>query len=120
MKIDEVKEKGSKYLFQNYGRIDLCFDHGEGMYLYDLDGRKYLDLVAGIAVNSIGYSHPKWVNAIQKKASELVHVSNLYQVKEQADAAEAIASITPKGLDHTLFVNSGAEANEGSMKVAVR
>ena len=120
MKIDEVKEKGSKYLFQNYGRIDLCFDHGEGIYLYDLDGRKYLDLVAGIAVNSIGYSHPKWVNAIQKKASELVHVSNLYQVKEQADAAEAIASITPKGLDHTLFVNSGAEANEGSMKVAVR
>lgn len=120
MKIDEVKEKGSKYLFQNYGRINLCFDHGEGMYLYDLDGRKYLDLVAGIAVNSIGYSHPKWVNAIQKKASELVHVSNLYQVKEQADAAEAIASITPKGLDHTLFVNSGAEANEGSMKVAVR
>ncbi|WP_400206529.1 aspartate aminotransferase family protein [Candidatus Methanarcanum hacksteinii] len=120
MKIDEVKEKGSKYLFQNYGRIDLCFDHGEGMYLYDLDGRKYLDLVAGIAVNSIGYSHPKWVNAIQKKASELVHVSNLYQVKEQADAAEAIASITPKGLDRTLFVNSGAEANEGSMKVAVR
>ena len=67
MKIDEVREKGSKYLFQNYGRIDLCFDHGEGMYLYDLDGRKYLDLVAGIAVNSIGYSHPKWVNAIQKK-----------------------------------------------------
>ncbi len=120
MNFDSIKEKGSKYLFQNYGRIDLCFDHGEGMYLYDVEGRKYLDLVAGIAVNSIGYSHPKWVAAVQKKAAELVHVSNLYHVKEQGDAAEAIASITPEGLDRTLFVNSGAEANEGSMKVAVR
>ncbi len=120
MMFDSIKEKGLKYLFQNYGRIDLCFDHGEGMYLYDVEGKKYLDLVAGIAVNSIGYSHPKWVAAVQKKAAELVHVSNLYHVKEQGDAAEAIASITPEGLDRTLFVNSGAEANEGSMKVAVR
>ncbi len=117
---EDVREKGSKYLFQNYGRIDLCFDHGNGMYLYDTDGKKYLDLVAGIAVNSIGYSHPRWVAAVQKKASELVHVSNLYNIREQAEAAERIASITPEGLDRTLFVNSGAEANEGSMKVAVR
>ena len=120
MDIKEIEEKSSKYLFQNYGRIPLAFERGEGAYLYDTEGKKYLDLVAGIAVNSIGYSHPKWVKAVQEQATNLVHVSNLYQVKEQALAGEAIASITPEGLDRTLFVNSGAEANEGAMKVAVR
>ena len=59
MKFEEIEEKDKKYLFQNYDRIPLSFEHGEGMYLYDTDGNKYLDLVAGKAVNSIGYSHPK-------------------------------------------------------------
>lgn len=120
MKYNEIEKKSSEYLFQNYGRIPLAFDHGEGAYLYDTEGKKYLDLVAGIAVNSIGYAHPKWVKAVQEQAAKLVHVSNLYQVKEQALAAEAIASVTPKGMDRTLFVNSGAEANEGALKVAIR
>ncbi len=120
MNYKDIEKKSSEYLFQNYGRIPLAFERGEGAYLYDTEGNKYLDLVAGIAVNSIGYSHPKWVKAVQEQAAKLVHVSNLYQVKEQALAGEAVASITPKGLDRTLFVNSGAEANEGAMKVAVR
>ncbi len=120
MKFEEVKELSSKYLFQNYGRIDLSFTHGEGCYLYDSEGRKYLDLVAGIAVNSIGYSHPDFVQAMQEQVSKLMHVSNLYYVEEQARLAEKIASITPDGLDRTLFVNSGAEANEGALKLAVR
>jgi len=120
MKFEEVKELSSKYLFQNYGRIDLSFTHGEGCYLFDSQGRKYLDLVAGIAVNSIGYSHPDFVQAMQQQVSKLLHVSNLYYVEEQARLAEKIASITPDGLDRTLFVNSGAEANEGALKLAVR
>ena len=120
MKYEDIEKKSSEYLFQNYGRIPIAFDHGEGAYLYDIEGKKYLDLVAGIAVNSIGYAHPKWVKAVQEQAAKLVHVSNLYQVKEQALAAEAVASVTPKGMDRTLFVNSGAEANEGALKVAVR
>ena len=120
MDYKEIEKKSSEYLFQNYGRIPIAFDRGEGAYLYDTEGNKYLDLVAGIAVNSIGYSHPKWVKAVQEQAGKLVHVSNLYQVKEQALAAEAVASVTPKGMDRTLFVNSGAEANEGALKVAVR
>ncbi|MBQ7620958.1 MAG: acetylornithine transaminase [Candidatus Methanomethylophilaceae archaeon] len=120
MKFEEVKELSSKYLFQNYGRIDLSFIHGEGCYLFDSQGRKYLDLVAGIAVNSIGYSHPDFVQAMQEQVSKLLHVSNLYYVEEQARLAEKIASITPDGLDRTLFVNSGAEANEGALKLAVR
>jgi acetylornithine aminotransferase/acetylornithine/N-succinyldiaminopimelate aminotransferase len=120
MKFNEVKELSSKYLFQNYGRIDLSFTHGEGCYLYDAEGNKYLDLVAGIAVNSIGYSHPEWVKAMQEQVSKLTHVSNLYYVEEQAKLAEKIASITPGDLDRTLFVNSGAEANEGALKLAVK
>ena len=64
MKYNEIEEKSSKYLFQNYGRIPLAFERGEGAYLYDTEGKKYLDLVAGIAVNSIGHSHPKWVKAV--------------------------------------------------------
>ena len=120
MKFEEVKQKGEKYLFQNYGRLDVAFEYGKGMYLYDDSGKEYLDLVAGIAVNVLGYAHPKWVAAMQEQLGKLVHVSNLYHVKEQAMAAEAVASVTPKGLDRVLFVNSGAEANEAALKLAVR
>jgi acetylornithine aminotransferase/acetylornithine/N-succinyldiaminopimelate aminotransferase len=116
----DTKEKTSKFLFQNYGRADICFSHGNGPYLYDINGKEYLDLVAGIAVNSIGYAHPKWVKAVAEQASRIAHTSNLYHVKEQADLAEKLASVTPKGMSRSLFVNSGAEANEGALKLAVR
>lgn len=120
MNFEEVKEKGQKYLFQNYGRIELAFTHGKGMYLYDTEGKEYLDLVAGIAVNALGYAHPDYTKALQEQVARMVHVSNLYYVKEQACLAEKIASIMPGNLSRSLFVNSGAEANEGAMKVAVR
>ncbi|MBO4348932.1 MAG: acetylornithine/succinylornithine family transaminase, partial [Candidatus Methanomethylophilaceae archaeon] len=120
MEFNQVKEKSKKYLFQNYGRIDLSFTHGKGCMLYGTDGKEYLDLVSGIAVNSLGYAHPDVTKAIQEQVSRMCHVSNLYYVEEQADLAEKIASITPAGLDRTLFVNSGAEANEGALKTAVR
>ena len=116
----DIKAKSDKYLFQNYGRIPLSFDHGQGCYLFDSDGKRYLDLVAGIAVNSIGYSHPDWVKAVQDQAARMAHVSNLYHVEQQADLAERIASISPDGIDRTLFVNSGAEANEAALKMAVK
>ena len=120
MQFEEVKSLGEKYLFQNYGRLDVAFEYGKGMYLYDAQGKEYMDLVAGIAVCSLGYSHPKWVKAMQEQVGKLIHVSNLYHVKEQAVAAEAVASITPGDLNRTLFVNSGAEANEAALKLAVR
>ena len=116
----DIKAKSDRYLFQNYGRIPLSFDHGQGCYLFDSDGKRYLDLVAGIAVNSIGYSHPDWVKAVQDQAARMAHVSNLYHVEQQADLAERIASISPEGVDRTLFVNSGAEANEAALKMAVK
>ena len=109
-----------KYLFQNYGRQDLAFSKGEGCYLYGVDGQKYLDLVAGIAVNAIGYSHPKWVAVMQEQVSRLVHVSNLYEVEEQARLAEKISHICPGDIKRSIFVNSGAEANECALKLAVR
>ncbi len=120
MNIEEIKKTGEKYLFQNYGRQNIAFTHGKGCYLYDTEGKEYLDLVAGIAVNALGYAHPDWVKAVTGQVERLVHTSNLYHVKEQAELAERIASISPEGLNRTLFVNSGAEANEGAMKLAVR
>lgn len=120
MDFEEVKAKSDRYLFQNYGRIPLSFTHGKGCYLYGTDGREYLDLVAGIAVNALGYAHPDWVAAVQAQVARMTHVSNLYYMQEQADLAERVASITPGDLDRCLFVNSGAEANEGALKLAVR
>ncbi len=115
-----IKEKTSKYLFGNYGRQDIAFTHGKGCYLYDTEGKEYLDLVAGIAVNALGYAHPDWVKAVQDQAASMAHLSNLYNIEQQADLAERIASVTPGNLDRTLFVNSGAEANEAALKTAVR
>jgi acetylornithine aminotransferase/acetylornithine/N-succinyldiaminopimelate aminotransferase len=120
MDFEEIKEMSQKYLFQNYGRIEVAFTHGEGPYLYDTEGKKYLDLVAGIAVNALGYAHPEWVAAVQAQVARMTHTSNLYYVKEQAELAQRISEIAPGNLDRTLFVNSGAEANEGAMKLAVR
>ena len=120
MDFQEIKSKTDRYLFHNYGRQPIAFTHGSGCHLYDTEGREYLDLVAGIAVNALGYAHPDWTRAVQEQVSRMTHVSNLYHIAEQAELAERIASITPGDLDRTLFVNSGAEANEGALKLAVR
>ncbi len=120
MEFEEIKKKSDRYLFQNYNRIPLSFIHGSGCYLYGSDGREYLDLVAGIAVNALGYAHPDLVTAEQAQAAKITHVSNLYYVEEQAELAERIASIAPDGITRSFFCNSGAEANEGALKLAVR
>ena len=117
---DDVKEKCDRYLFHNYGRIPVAFTHGEGCYLYGTDGRRYLDLVAGIAVNALGYAHPAWVAAVQEQAARMAHVSNLYYVEQQGELAQRIAEIAPGDISRTLFVNSGAEANEAALKTAVK
>lgn len=120
MDFKQTKETGLEYLFQNYGRMDLAFSKGQGCFLYTTDGTRYLDLVAGIAVNSIGHSHPLWVELMKEQIERLTHVSNLYHIPEQAELASKIASVAPGDLKRSLFVNSGAEANEGALKVAVR
>ncbi len=120
MEFEKIKKKSDRYLFQNYDRIPLSFTHGSGCYLHGIDGKEYLDLVAGIAVNALGYAHPDLVAAEQAQTTKMTHVSNLYYVEEQAELAKRIASIAPDGITRSLFCNSGAEANEGALKLAVR
>ena len=101
-----------------YGRAELSFVRGEGVWLYDADERAYLDMAAGIAVNNLGHCHPHLVKALTEQASRLWHVSNLYRIPGQEQLALRLAKAAK--LDHVFFCNSGAEANEGAVKMARR
>jgi acetylornithine/N-succinyldiaminopimelate aminotransferase len=120
MDLENVKQLSASYLFQNYGREDVCFERGEAEFLFDLGNCRYIDYVAGIAVNCLGHNHPAIVQAISDQAKRLIHVSNLYYIKEQVELAEAIASVVPWPLSASMFVNSGAEANEAALKLAAK
>ena len=99
-----------------YGRIDIAFEYGEGSYLYDTNGEKYLDFATGIATNSLGHCHPHLVATLQEQASKLWHVSNLYNIPEQQRFADRL--VENSFADTVFFCNSGAEAMEGCLKVA--
>ncbi len=99
-----------------YGRQPVTFTHGEGVWLFDAEGNKYLDALAGVAVNGLGHAHPKIVKAISEQAAKLIHVSNIYQIAEQEALADKLAEIS--GMDKVFFCNSGCEANEASIKLA--
>jgi acetylornithine/N-succinyldiaminopimelate aminotransferase len=101
-----------------YGRAQIAFERGEGAYLIATDGRRYLDFAAGIAVNSLGHSHPALVAALKEQAERLWHVSNLYDIPEQARMAERLCALS--FADAVFFCNSGAEAMEGAVKAARR
>ena len=106
------------YLAKNYSRKKLSFEKGKGSFLYTTDGEKYLDFVQGIAVNSLGHSHPKLIKAINNQAKKLWHVSNAFIIPEGEILAKKIAKKT--FADYVMFQNSGAEATEASIKVARR
>lgn len=116
MDTQTVLEWSQRYLFQNYRRAPLAFASGRGARLWDLEGREYLDFVAGIAVASLGHAHPEWVRALAEQLSRYVHVSNLYHIPEQARAAKLL--VERSGLARVFFCNSGAEANETAIKLA--
>ncbi|MHB1203059.1 MAG: acetylornithine/succinylornithine family transaminase [Acidithiobacillus sp.] len=103
-------------LMHNYARLPVAFVHGEGVWLQDSDGRRYLDALAGIAVCGLGHSHPAVTRAIQEQAGRLLHTSNLYRIPAQERLAETLCTIS--GLDGAFFCNSGAEANEAAIKIA--
>jgi len=103
-------------LMQTYARLPVTFSHGEGVYLYDTDGRRYLDGISGIAVNGLGHAHPAVTAAIREQADKLVHTSNLYRIEVQEQLAEALTRVA--GMDSCFFGNSGAEANEAAIKLA--
>lgn len=103
-------------LMQTYARLPVTFSHGEGVYLYDSSGRRYLDAIAGIAVNGLGHAHPAVTAAIREQAGKLLHTSNLYRIEAQEQLGEALTRVA--GMESCFFGNSGAEANEAAIKLA--
>ena len=99
-----------------FSRYGIVLDHGDGAYVYDSSGKKYIDFLAGIAVNVLGHAHPALVRAVTEQANKMIHCSNLYYTQAQADAAARLAKLSRLG--KVFFGNSGAEANEGAIKLA--
>ncbi|SLM30337.1 Acetylornithine aminotransferase [Desulfamplus magnetovallimortis] len=111
-------EKTDKYIFNTYGRIKRVFVKGEGSTLWDEEGNQYTDFLAGIAVCSLGHSHPRITEAVARQAATLVHVSNLYYTQPQAELAKLL--VENSFADRVFFANSGAEANEAAIKLSRR
>src|SRR5438067_5456068 len=105
-----------KNVIPSYARFDLALSHGSGSYLYDVAGRRYLDLGGGIAVCCLGHAHPEITRALVEQSSKLIHVSNLYYTEPQGRLAESLVNLLAPG--KVFFCNSGAEANEGLFKLA--
>ena len=113
---ERVRELFTKNVIPSYGRFELALSHGSGSHLFDVNGRRYLDLGGGIAVCSLGHAHPAITEALAEQSAKLVHVSNLYYTEPQGHLAQALVELIGPG--KCFFSNSGAEANEGLFKLA--
>lgn len=109
-------EQGAKVVMNTYNRFPITLEKGDGMYVYDDNGKKYLDFVAGIAVNSLGHNHKKLTNTISEQVQKLIHCSNLYWTKPQVSLAAKL--VENSDFDKVFFCNSGAEAIEASLKIS--
>ncbi len=116
MKTNNYIEKSENAILHTYNRYQIVLEKGEGVYLYDVDGKKYLDFAAGIAVNCLGYGHPTYTKALQEQAKKLTHISNLYYNTPMMEAGEKVKKAS--GMEKVFFTNSGAEAIEGALKAA--
>lgn len=114
--VNKKIQKGEEYLLHIYNRFPVALDHGEGVYLYDTEGKEYLDFAAGIGVTGLGYNHKELNDALKEQIDRLCHISNLYYHENCGKAAEALARAC--GMDKVFFTNSGAEAIEGALKAA--
>src|SRR5499427_9577747 len=114
--LDSIAALERQYLLQTYSRYPVVLYRGKGVFLFDLEGKRYLDFVAGIGVNALGHAHPRIVKAIRDQAAKLIHVSNLYYHEYQGPLAERLCKLS--GLNRAFFSNSGTEAIEGSIKLA--
>jgi predicted acetylornithine/succinylornithine family transaminase len=112
---DAVVDLERQYLLQNYSRYPLVLHRGKGCHVYDVNGARYLDFIAGIGVNALGHAHPRIVKVIREQAALLIHSSNLYYHQYQGPLAKKLAETS--GLERTFFTNSGTEAMEGAMKM---
>lgn len=113
---EQIYESDKRDYLPVFARYQIVLDHGEGVYVYDTHGKKYIDFLGGIAVNVLGHNHPALVKAVAEQAGKMIHCSNLYYTQVQADAAEKLTKLS--GFGKVFFGNSGAEANEGAIKVA--
>ena len=118
MNTKELIENEKKYLFQTYAQPAMILDKGEGMKVWDLEGNLYYDFIGGIAVNTLGYCHPKIIEAVRNQAEKLIHCSNLFYHAPQIILAKKLVEISCG--DKVFFGNSGAEVNEGAIKLAVK
>jgi acetylornithine/N-succinyldiaminopimelate aminotransferase len=113
---EQLKGLEARYLFSTYQRYELFLSHGSGAYLYDLEGRRYLDFLAGIAVNSLGYSHPRISKVLQEQGQKLIHCSNLLYHPYQGQLAQRLVELS--GMARVFFANSGTEAIEAALKIS--
>lgn len=115
--LDEIIALDKKYYMNTFGdRLPVCFVRGEGMKLYSDTGKEYYDFLGGIAVNALGHSHPDFIKALKEQLDKVIHTSSLYYIENQARLAKRLADATCA--DKVFFCNSGAEANEGAIKLA--
>lgn len=114
--LQEIIQREREHLLQTYNRYPVAFERGKGVFLFDVEGKKYLDFLSGLGVNALGHSHPRIVKTIREQAAKLLHISNLYYHEYQGLLAEKLAKLS--GLDRVFFSNSGTEAIEGSIKLA--
>ena len=118
--MQRVLELYQNHIAPTYRRLPVAFSRGKGVYLWDIKGKRYVDFVGGIAVCALGHCHPSVVTALRKQASRLMHVSNLYYIQQQAELANMLAEICPEGIEKFFFCNSGTEAVEASLKLALK
>ena len=114
--MNQKMEVAEQVLLHTYNRSKVVFDHGKGVYLYDTDGKEYLDFAAGIAVCSLGYGNESYTDALKEQVDKLLHVSNLFYNEPTTEAAKKLLQVT--GMDRVFFTNSGTEAIEGALKAA--
>jgi acetylornithine/N-succinyldiaminopimelate aminotransferase len=111
----EIVDREQKYLLNTYARYPLAIARGKGVYVYDVDGKRYLDFLTGLGVNALGHAHPRIVKVIRDQAAKIIHVSNLYYNEYQGLLAEKLCNAS--GMDRAFFSNSGTEAIEGALKL---
>jgi acetylornithine aminotransferase len=114
--LEPVVARPMPHVMNTYGRLPIALSHGRGCWLWDTEGKKYLDGLGGIAVNTLGHAHPKLVPALQDQIGKLIHSSNYYEVPLQEELAAKLCELS--GLDAAFFCNSGLEANEAALKIA--
>jgi acetylornithine/N-succinyldiaminopimelate aminotransferase len=114
--LDQIVDLEKRFLLPTYNRYPLAIERGKGVFVFDFEGKKYLDFVAGLGVNALGHAHPRIVKTIREQAAKVIHVSNLYYNQYQGLLAERLCQLS--GLDRVFFSNSGTEAMEGAIKLA--